>query len=395
VDRRGADVKNPARVVVAGGGIGGLTAAIALRRAGFGVSVFERAAELGEVGAGLLLAANAQKALAKLGLAEAVTRLGTPASAAEIRSWRGKVLASIPAAELEKIGRPSAAVHRADLQALLAREVGDGTLRVSAEVGAFEQDKGGVRVHFADGSQERADILVGADGLRSRVRAGLFGPEEPRYAGYTAWRAVVEPEEELLPWGAGFESWGRGARFGCAHIGRGRVYWFATANAPEGEKDGPPGSPAGAKAKLLRLFSGWHRQVADLVEAAEEGAILRTDIYDREPLGERWGEGRVTLLGDAAHPMTPNLGQGACQAVEDAVVLARCLGEGGATADSLRRYERLRSARVAMVVRRSRRVGMVGQVENPAICWLRNRALAMIPPKAQLRQLEEVVGYEA
>jgi 2-polyprenyl-6-methoxyphenol hydroxylase-like FAD-dependent oxidoreductase len=389
-------VKYPAKVGVAGGGIGGLTAAIALRRAGFEVSVFERAAELREVGAGLLLAANAQKALAKLGLADAVARLGTPASAGEIRSWRGEVLASIPAAELEKkIGTPSAAVHRADLQALLAREVGEGTLRLGAEVESFEQDEGsGVRVMFADGGQESVDVLVGADGLRSRVRGGLFGPEQPRYAGYTAWRAVVEPEKELLPWGTGFEAWGRGVRFGCAHIGDGRVYWFATANAPEGEKDGPPGSPAGAKARLLRLFSGWHRPVADLVQAAEESTILRTDIHDREPLGERWGEGRATLLGDAAHPMTPNLGQGACQAIEDAVVLARCLGERDATAESLRGYERLRSARVAMVVRRSRRVGMVGQVKNPTICWLRDRALAMIPPKAQLGQLEEVVGYE-
>ena len=389
-------MKYPAKVAVAGGGIGGLTAAIALRRAGFEVVVFERAAELGEVGAGLLLAANAQKALAKIGLAEAVSSLGTSAAAAEIRSWRGEVLVSIPAAELEeKIGTPSAAVHRADLQALLAREVGERTLRLGAEVRAFEQNESGVGALLADGSRESADVLVGADGLRSRVRAGLFGSEEPRYAGYTAWRAVVKPKEELLPWGAGFESWGRGARFGCAHIGDGRVYWFATANAPEGEKDGPLGGLAGAKAKLLHLFSRWHRPVADLVEAAEEGAILRTDIYDREPLGERWGEGKVTLLGDAAHPMTPNLGQGACQAIEDAVVLARCLGEGGATAESLRRYERLRSARVAMLVRRSRRIGLVGQVKNPAICWLRERALVMIPPKAQLRQLEEVVGYEA
>ena len=393
--RRGADVKHPAKVIVAGAGIGGLTAAIALRRAGLEVSVFERAAELGEVGAGLLLAANAQKALAKLGLANAVARLGTPASAGEVRSWRGEVLASIPAAELEKkVGSPSAAVHRADLQALLVGEVEERTLCLGAEVEGFEQYQSGVTVSLAGGSQEQADILVGADGLRSRVRAGLFGPEQPRYAGYTAWRAVVEPKEELLPWGTGFESWGRGVRFGCAHIGDGRVYWFATANAPEGEKDGPPGSPAGAKAKLLRLFSGWHRPVADLVQAAEEDTILRTDIYDREPLGERWGEGRTTLLGDAAHPMTPNLGQGACQAIEDAVVLARCLGERGATAESLRSYERLRSERVAMVVRRSRRVGMVGQVKNPTICWLRDRALAMSPPKAQLRQLEEVVGYE-
>ena len=396
MDRRGADVKNPAKVAVAGGGIGGLTAAIALRRAGFQVSVFERVPELREVGAGLLLAANAQEALAKLGLADAVARLGTPASAGEIRSWRGEVLASIPAAELEKkIGTPSAAVHRADLQALLVREVGEGTLRLGTEVTDFEHDEGSIRVSLAGGGEETADILVGADGLRSKTRSALFGLEKPRYAGYTAWRAVVEPKEELLPWGRGFESWGRGARFGCAHVGEGRVYWFATANAPEGAKDGQPGSTAGPKATLLRLFKGWHRPIGELIEATDEDAILRTDIYDREPLGERWGKGRVTLLGDAAHPMTPNLGQGACQAIEDAVVLARCLGERGATAESLRSYERLRSDRVAMVVRRSRRVGMVGQAKNPAICWLRDRALAMIPPKAQLRQLEEVVGYEA
>jgi 2-polyprenyl-6-methoxyphenol hydroxylase-like FAD-dependent oxidoreductase len=388
-------VRHPAKMIMAGAGIGGLSAAIALRQAGFEVAVLERTAELGEVGAGLLLAANAQKALGKLGLAEPVGRLGTPASAAEIRSWRGEVLASIPAAELQKkVGGPSAAVHRADLQALLVGEVGEGTLRLGAEVEGFEQDESGVRVSLAGGIEERADILVGADGLHSKVRAQLYGPEKPRYAGYTAWRAVVEPKDELLPWGKGFESWGRGARLGCAHIGRGRIYWFATANAPEGEKDGPPGSPAGLKATLLRHFGDWHRPIRELIEATDEGKILRTDIYDREPLGESWGEGRVTLVGDAAHPMTPNLGQGACQAIEDAVVLARCLNEGGATADALRRYERLRSNRVAIVVRRSRRVGSVAQLENPLLCRLRDRALAMIPPKVHLRQLEEVVGHQ-
>ena len=394
---KGEDMRPSKKVVVAGAGIGGLTAAIALRRAGFEVAVFERTVELREVGAGLLLAANAQKALGQLGLARAVARLGTPASAGEVRSWRGEVLMSIPAAELEKkVGTPSAAVHRADLQALLAREVGEDGLRLGLEVEGFEQDESGVKVFFAGGGEERADVLVGADGLRSRVRAELLGPEELRYAGYTSWRAVVEPKEELLPWGRGFESWGRGARFGCAHIGRGRIYWFATANAPAGGVDGPVGDPAGPKAALLRRFGNWHRPIRDLIEATEEGTILRTNIYDREPLGESWGKDAVTLLGDAAHPMTPNLGQGACQAMEDAVVLARCLAARNAgTADTLRRYERLRSARVAMVARRSRRIGMVGQVANPLLCRLRDRALAVIPPKSQLRQLEEVVGHEA
>ncbi len=375
-------MRDPAKVMVAGAGIGGLSAAIALRRAGFEVVVFERAPELGEVGAGLLLAANAQKALGRLGLAGAVASLGTPSSAFEVRSWRGRVLAGNPAGELDKkLGTSTVAVHRADLQALLIREAGEGTLRLGAEVEGFGQDAGGVMVSLAGGVEERADLLVGADGLRSRVRASLFGPTSPRYAGYTAWRAVVEPGEQLLPRGTGFESWGRGARFGCAHVGGGGVYWFATRNAPEGEGDGQPGGPTGTKAALLRRFGGWHRPIGDLIGAAHEDAILRTDIYDREPLAERWGQGGVTLLGDAAHPMTPDLGQGAAQAMEDAVVLARSLREAGDTAEALRRYERLRSARAAMVVLRSRRVGRIGQLENPLLCLLRDRALAMPPRK--------------
>jgi 2-polyprenyl-6-methoxyphenol hydroxylase-like FAD-dependent oxidoreductase len=182
------------------------------------------------------------------------------------------------------------------------------------------------------------------------------------------------------------------------HIGGGRVYWFATRNAPEDEEDGPPGSPRGPKRTLLGLFRGWHRPVGQLVEATEEGAIRRDDIYDREPL-RRWGYGRVTLLGDAAHPTTPNLGQGACLAVEDAVVLARCLGgqhDGTRGAPgALRRYEGLRRERAAKVVRLSRRIGRIGQLENPALRRLRDLALKATPPGAYLRQVEGVVGYEA
>ncbi|HEV8044616.1 MAG TPA: FAD-dependent monooxygenase, partial [Rubrobacter sp.] len=161
----------------------------------------------------------------------------------------------------------------------------------------------------------------------------------------------------------------------------GRVYWFATRNAPEGEDDGP----AGSRAALLGAFCGWHEPVEVLIRATDEDAILRTDIYDRDPLGKTWGAGRATLLGDAAHPMTPNLGQGACQTIEDAVVLARRLrafresGEAGDTAGALRRYEVLRADRTAAIVRRSRRIGTVGQLENRFLCWLRDRTLKMVP----------------
>jgi 2-polyprenyl-6-methoxyphenol hydroxylase-like FAD-dependent oxidoreductase len=243
------------------------------------------------------------------------------------------------------------------------------------------------------------DLLIGADGLNSTVRAGLFGPEKPRYAGYTAWRAVVEPGRGLLAWGTGFESWGRGARFGCVHIGGGRVYWFATRNVPEGEKDGPVGSPAGPKAALIGFFGGWHHPIPELIAETEDGAIRRDDLYDREPLASSWGTGRPTLLGDAAHPSTPNLGQGACQVIEDAVVPARCLQEDGSknaangVPSALRRYEDLRWEHVAWIVRRSRTLGRIGQIENPLLCRLRDAALKATPARVQLRQLERVMRY--
>ncbi len=218
----GEGMESSERVIVAGAGIGGLTAAIALRRAGIEVAVFERAVELREVGAGLLLAANAVKALGRLGLSDALQGIGVPATAGSILSWRGQTLFELDASELKKAtGADSFAVHRADLQQMLLGELdkAGGTVHVGKKLEGFEQSDDDVRASFADGTEEHAGLFVGADGLRSRVRAGLFGEREPVYAGYTSWRAIAVPERGLVPSGNGFESWGRGRRFGCAHVG--------------------------------------------------------------------------------------------------------------------------------------------------------------------------------
>ncbi|HEX5973651.1 MAG TPA: FAD-dependent monooxygenase, partial [Rubrobacteraceae bacterium] len=179
-------------------------------------------------------------------------------------------------------------------------------------------------------------------------------------------------------------------------IGGGRVYWFATRNAPEGQKDGPAGTSTGPKATLTELFDGWHCPVAELISETDERTIRRDDLYDREPLSTPWGEGRVTLLGDAAHPMTPNLGQGACQAIEDAVVLARCLQEDGKAdmPSALRRYEDARGERTAWILRRSRLLGRVGQIQDPLLCRLRDAILKVTPVEAQLRLFERVMDHE-
>jgi 2-polyprenyl-6-methoxyphenol hydroxylase-like FAD-dependent oxidoreductase len=377
--------------MVVGGGIGGLTAAIALGRAGVEAVVFERAEELREIGAGITLWSNAVKALKKLGVYDAIREAGGAELGGEIRSWRGERISRITADQLRsRFGEANLALHRADLQGALLAALPQGTVRLGAEFVGFAEDGAGAVARFADGSEEWGDLLVGADGIHSSVRAQLFGRSALRYAGYRAWRGVADVGYGLVPEEAGLNLWGRGSEVGVVSIGRERFYWFMTRNAPEGEAEGA----AGRKREVLDLLRGWYGPARTAVEATGESRILRNDIYDRDPL-KRWGAGRVTLLGDAAHPMTPNLGQGACQAIEDAVVLARCLGDGGEVDSSLRLYEARRIPRTADVVRRSRRAGRILQLENPLLCRLRNAVARSTSARAQLRQLERIVRYEA
>jgi 2-polyprenyl-6-methoxyphenol hydroxylase-like FAD-dependent oxidoreductase len=381
------------RAIVVGGGIGGLSTAIALRRIGVEAVVFERADELQEIGAGISLWANAMKALGKLGLADAVLEAGRPLRPkGQLRSQSGEVFYEVASATLEeRFGAVTVAVHRADLQKILLSALDAEALRLGAGFAGFEQDEAGVVVRFADGGEERADLLIGADGIHSAVRAQLLGDGPPRYAGYVAWRGVAELEDPI-PGVAGCESWGRGERFGLAMLGRGRVYWYATKNAPEAEDEA-----AERKEELLARFAEWHEPIASVIRATEKAHIHRDGVYYREP-SALWGEGRVTLLGDAAHPMTPDLGQGACQAIEDALVLMRSLGENGNVQAALRLYEGRRAERTAYVIRQSRRLGRIAQLENPLACRLRDVVLRVIPSRVQgrmqVRQMEALVGYE-
>lgn len=374
-------------IIIIGGGIGGLATAIALLRAGFDVAVFERVANLGAIGAGLTLWPNASKALGQLGLAPALAAISVPSGDSEIRTAQGQPLSRIPARELiARFGAPLIAVHRADLQRVLIDALGAENLHLDRRCVGIDDDGATVTARFADGGVVRGKILIGADGLHSAVRTHLFGERPPRYAGYTAWRGVTAfPPERVVPG----ETQGTGQRFGIVRLDGGRVYWFATTNLPEGGTD-PPGQ---RRESLLARFAGWHRPIADVITATDEGAILRNDIYDRDPL-PRWGRGRLTLLGDAAHPMTPNLGQGACQALENAIVLGKCLRDAPDSVAGLRAYERQRRAHANRVVRLSRLFGVVTQWQHPLACALRAAIFRATPRAIQLRQLAPIVGHE-
>jgi 2-polyprenyl-6-methoxyphenol hydroxylase-like FAD-dependent oxidoreductase len=381
--------RSMSKALIIGGGIGGLCAAIALRQAGMDVTVFERVTEMHEVGAGLTLWTNAVRALQKLGLTDALQAIGAPGTRGSIRSWQGEILSAIPVDELtQEFGVVPLAVHRADLQAVLLSALGEGVVHLGASCVGCTQDETGVRAQFADGQEAQGEVLIGADGLHSVIRAHLFGQTKPRYAGYTAWRSVTPFQVEQQ--GEAFETWGRGKRFGFVPLNQGRVYWFATRNMPEGRGDGK----MGRKGEVLDLFRGWHEPIEALIKTTEESAILRNDIYDQKPL-HHWGEGRITLLGDAAHPMTPNMGQGACQAIEDAIVLAACLRNASDLEAALRAYEEERIKRTAAIVKRSWTIGRVAQWENLLACSIRNALLKRTPSGVLLKQLVWVVEYEA
>lgn len=371
--------------LVVGGGIGGLAAALGLRRAGWRVQVLEQAAEIREVGAGIALWLNGMRALDWLGVGGRVRAAGVPDADGWLRDWRGAPILRLTTPELRaRYPDLGLVLHRAALHALLLEAVGPESVRLGARLTELEDDGHRVAATLEGGERVEGELLIGADGLHSRVREWLHGVEPPRYAGYTAWRAVVSWDAaRLLPG----ESWGRGARFGQIPVPGGRAYLFATRSVPAGERGAD-----GERAELLRIFGAWHDPIPALLEALREEEVLRNDIYDR-PVLRRWGRGRVTLLGDAAHPMTPNLGQGACQALEDAVVLSQRLSAAADPEAALRAYEAERIPRANAYVLRSRRVGEVGQWSAAPAVALRTALMRHLGGRLQPRQLAELAAF--
>ena len=376
------------RVAIAGAGIGGLTLAAALGRRGVDVTVLEREAELKPAGAGLALGPNAINALRDVGLADAVTAAGVAIGRSAILDANGRALGSeIDVAELgRQTGAPIVALHRARLHDVLLNTVGAigrASVRTSSRVVRYENRDDRIEITCQGGQHVEADLLVGADGLYSAVRTQLVGTDAPLYSGYTSWRGVTPAGSVVAPPRMS-ESWGRGQRFGIVDIGFGEIYWFAVANAPAG------GTDVDVKRELLERFARWHAPIAAVIEATPAARILRTDISDRAPI-DRWHDGRVVLLGDAAHPMTPNLGQGAGQAIEDAIVLDRCLSEEKTLGAALTRYERQRVARANGIVLASRRLGAMAQWQDPIAVWFRDSLMRLMPPSLALAQAQKLM----
>ncbi|SHL49552.1 FAD-dependent monooxygenase [Hymenobacter psychrotolerans] len=374
-----------AHIIIIGGGIGGLAAAHALLRLGHTVHVYEAAPELREVGAGLVLGANAMRALSELGLHDAIRPHGVPVTRLDLREQSGRLLQTADTSVFtQRLGFDNLGIHRAELQRALLAELPAGTVQLGCALERFEEEATGVKVWFADGSSATADALLAADGIHSRVRRQLLPSATPRYAGYTCWRAVADAASLGLPAGESCEVWGNsGRRFGYVPVGEGRVYWFACLNSPQ-----PHSSTFRAYhlADLQREFAGFPAPIPDLLHLTRADRLLWNDILDLRPLSHL-AYGRVLLLGDAGHATTPNLGQGAGMAVEDAAVLARCMAAHPALPAAFRRFEQRRLPRTTRIVRTSWQLGRVGQLENPLLTSLRNTVMRLLPAAVSRSQM--------
>lgn len=338
----------------------------------------------GMVGAGLSVWPNALRALDALGVGEPVRAKALVETEGGIRRTSGRWLSRTDTEEVARRHGPLVMIHRADLLDTLRAAVPAGALRAGTEVTKVVATGAAVEV-VHDAGVSGADLVVGADGIRSAVRQAIWpDAPEPRYAGYTAWRLVVQPRRRVT---SGGETWGRGERFGLAPLADGRVYAFATANRPAGERH-----PGGELVELRRRFGTWHDPIPAVLDAASEQAVLRNDVADLPPLAT-YVSGRVALVGDAAHATTPNMGQGACLALEDAVTLAALLDARPTVESALGAYDAARRPRTQMVVRRSRRIGAVAQWSSAPAVALRDAAMRVMPRSSLLRSLDRVLSW--
>jgi salicylate hydroxylase len=389
------------RIGIIGAGIGGLTAALACREAGFEVHVFEAAPAIEPLGAGLQLSPNATKVLRALGVLDAVAAVAVAPEAVQFRDWRtGYLIAFRPlgAVSEARYGAPYLHVHRGDLQSILlaTAEARGVALYLGARCVGCEELPERIVARFERHPLFTADVLVGCDGIRSIVRAALLGADSPRFTGHVAWRGLV-PKEQLPQ--------GLVPRTATVWLGPRRHfvhYWVAggafvnlvgVVESPWNEESW---TIAGDPAELAREFAGWHTDIGTLIGAADH--VFKWALYDRDPLPV-WSRGRVTLLGDAAHPMLPFMAQGAASAIEDGWILSRLLQEEEEDpAGALVEYERYRKPRTARLQLASRAQGERFHESRRLHRWRRNLVLGFgcrVLPDLAMQQLDWVHGYEA
>ncbi len=375
------------KIAIIGGGITGLTTALALKKLNISCEVFEQAPALNEVGAGIMLQANAMKALDWIGIGDEIRNAGvqldmvaiTDQNLLPVRKANSRFTS-------DEQGNKITAIHRAKLQEILFQSLPSGWVHLGQQYQKHSIENDKLRVHFP-GKTIEADLLLGADGIHSKVRQQLFPNTTTRYSGQTCWRGIADlrlPDKYKT---FGIEAWGKQLRFGFINIGGDKVYWFAVTLAEKGRKD----DRSNLKAQLLDTFSAFENPVAGIIENTAVEKIIRNDIIDLRRI-DHWSKGCVCLLGDAAHATTPNMGQGACQGVEDAYYISNILSRIPDHEKAFTQFEKERRKKVDHIVNTSWQLGKLAHssIGQPIL----KLALKMTPDSVLLKQMREMYSIK-
>ena len=379
---------NNNQFTIVGAGIAGLTTAIALRQLGIQPTIYEAAPSIKPLGAGLGLAANAVKAFQKLGIVDSILNAGRLLDAFVILDQNGRTITRTDSKAISrKYGIDNFTIHRAALHRELLKHVGDTPIITGKRAIQIDQLGGRVVIQFDDGTQQPTDYLIVADGIHSPIRQQLLPGSQPRYAGYTCWRSVIDSSDLNLS--EATETWGPKGRMGLVPLADNTLYWFACISTA-------PNSPQMRQytlTDLARVFGNYHAPIPQILARTDSKKLLWHDVYDLKPI-PHYAFGNVVLIGDAAHATTPNMGQGACQAIEDAVVLADELKRGGLVPDAFARFEQRRLKRTHYVTDNSRRIGQIAQTQSPVFAWLRNGVFRLLPSSINEQQLKRVYDVD-
>lgn len=376
------------KATIVGAGIAGLTTAIALQQKGIAVEIFEAAPQIQPVGAGLALAANAMQAFYKLGIADTIIAKGRKLPSFSFYNHRGKLLNSTNSLELgKKYGIDNFTIHRAELHSALLAQLKGTTVHLSKKTIGFAQNGNTITLQFADGSTHITQCLIVADGINSPIRQQLLPHSQPRYAGYVCWRAVIDSKG--FDWSETSETFGPMGRFGITPLADNLLYWYACTNTTKNNQR----YAAYTIDDLRKHFAGYHAPINELLDRTENDALIYGPILDLAPL-DKFAFGNIVLIGDAAHATTPNMGQGACQAIEDAVILADEMAKTNVHQNAFINFEQRRLERTRYIILQSRKVGEVAQWQNPVLGWLRDRLMANLPQSAKNKQFEKLLTVD-
>jgi 2-polyprenyl-6-methoxyphenol hydroxylase-like FAD-dependent oxidoreductase len=367
------------KIIIVGAGIGGLTTALALLQKGFDVDIYEAASEIKSVGAGIVMANNAMQVFEQLGVREQIEKAGCKISNIKITDESLHTIQSSSLITFEKkYGVYNVAIHRAALQTILADAIGRDKIHLGKRLLRIEK-RTDYTLYFEDDTMVHAPILIGADGIKSVVRKQIFGSGEIRDTKQRCWRGLTEVVDMEQYHHDAYEAWGEGKRFGFVKVSANKVYWYAVVND----------SMLQTESNIHTLFADFHPDIRKMINSTPEHQFIFSDIIDLKPLFE-WQKDKVCLLGDAVHATTPNMGQGACQAVEDAYVLANLLAQEKTVEDAFVAYEKLRIKKAHFIVNSSWTLGKVAHYKNPLAVWLRNNVLKVMPQWMNEKQMDKV-----